>query len=173
MTGPAMPPVFDPRTPPTVPDWPRLRALYRDLLVSRLPLGGAVARLRGSLVYLASPYSLHVRGEDGAFDSGASAAMSARAAFWARLLAAEGVTAVSPVVLSAEMVHADRGALLDPLDAAFWDGWCHPLLRACEAVVIPPIAGWDLSLGVWREACAAIARNRRVYIVEEDRCLTD
>jgi hypothetical protein len=116
---------------------------------------------RGCLVYLATPYSREVTDEAGRFQRGQSLEMALYAAHHVALLAGRGITAISPVVLSADAVEAalvlgewpDR---LDPLNAPFWDRWCRPLLSRCDAVVVPDIAGWSRSRGIWAEVTWAI-----------------
>ncbi|RVV99716.1 DUF1937 family protein [Mesobaculum littorinae] len=151
---------------PSAPDWPGLAHAQGELALYHCPLFRAVADLRGQLVYLATPYTKPVTGDDGTFDLNASYAAVTTAARWSAMFAAEGVTAVSPIVMAGEMVHADPfHGDLDPLDQGFWADWCRPLLRACRAVVVPPIPGADVSTGVWAEALDAVSRNRRVYLI--------
>jgi hypothetical protein len=81
-------------------------------------------------------------------------------------LAEESVTAVSPVLLGLAMIEA-RGdgfsaSVLE--DAAFWAGWCRPILHACAAVVVPRHPGWDRSDGVAHEAEWALGRNTPVFV---------
>lgn len=151
------------------PDWPRLSAAYPGnvLLHVDCPLSDVASRVRGDLVYLATPYSRLVADGSGGWDRGLSLLLGTRAARWARALALEGVTAVSPIVMAVEICHADVEGLLDPLDDAFWSRWCQPLLSASAAVVVPPMVGWDQSAGVWREACWALRHNVPVYLIAE------
>ena len=72
-------------------------------------LGDVINHSRGCLSYLATPYSKLARDDDGAFSSAGSLECAARAARWARLLALEGITAVSPIIQAVEMVHVNPG----------------------------------------------------------------
>ena len=102
------------------------------LLRSDARLGDVISHSRGCLSYLATPYSKLARDDDGAFSSAGSLECAARAARWARLLALEGITAVSPIIQAVEMVHVDViDPQLDPLDERFWEGWC----RRCSTHV--------------------------------------
>lgn len=121
---------------------------------------------RGQLCYLATPYSKAAVLECGKWDPGASAACSVCAAEWSRLLALDGITAVSPIIQAVEMVHVDYfEPHLDPLDAQFWEGWCRPLLAASGVVIVPPIPGWKDSDGIWGEVCQALRLNRPVFLI--------
>ena len=129
-------------------------------------LGDVISHSRGCLSYLATPYSKLARDDDGAFSSAGSLECAARAARWARLLALEGITAVSPIIQAVEMVHVDViDPQLDPLDERFWEGWCQPLLNACGGVIVPPIPGWKESEGIWVEVCAALRAQRPVFLI--------
>lgn len=123
---------------------------------------GSVARSTSGLVYLATPYSKIAVDRAGRWSLVESMCASERAAKAAARLTALGITAVSPIVQAAAMCHASHA--LDPLDAVFWTRWCAPLLDACQAVVIPDIAGWDRSEGVWIEAREAVAQNKPVFV---------
>lgn len=159
--------------PPRI-DWP---ALARGGAVgSGLLRFGAtpaqVARRAGGMVYLATPYSREVVDSAGRWRLERSIDMALRAAQAAAELAALRVTAVSPVVLSAEMCAArdlrpGAGAEIDPLDQRFWGAWCAPILRASCAVVVPQIEGWQCSTGIWREVFWALERNMPVFIYAE------
>lgn len=123
-------------------------------------------RCQGRLSYLASPYSkpcLH----NGAWDEDLSLSLGFAAAKWVAELSLRGVTAMSPISQSAMMVSAVQRGRIDPLSVNFWEGWCRPLLHACEAVIVPPIAGWDESMGVWFEVQAALDANCPVYLLRE------
>lgn len=116
---------------------------------------------RGGLVYLATPYSREVTDEAGRFQRGQSLEMALYAAHHVALLAGRGITAISPVVLSVEAVEAalvlgEWSNRLNPLDADFWEKWYRPLLSRCDAVVVPDIAGWSRSRGIWAEVTWAI-----------------
>jgi len=136
--------------------------LYRgaslDQVADRCPAG---------MAYLATPYSKVVtEGVTGAWSPWRSEAAAHAASTWVSALADIQITAVSPIVLAVGAVHCG-GDQLDPLDHEFWMAWCAPILSASRAVIIPPINGWDDSLGVWQEAIAALTSNRSVYLISE------
>jgi len=157
---------------PQTPDWTpgALGALEAHL---RRDAGffAAAGDLRGCLVYLATPYSKLAVDERGRFSLGASLHAQMAATSWTSRFARAGVSAVSPIVMSADMVHFDqaqeRRPLLDPLDAPFWERWCRPLLLAADAVAVPPIAGWAQSAGIWREVLASLSALKPVWIIRE------
>lgn len=114
-------------------------------------------RCGGGIVYLATPYSHQVVRAGGAWDQVLSVAAMERAAGCAARAAAAGVTALSPVVLSAAICHAT--AQIDPLDARFWRRWCAPLLAVSGLVWVPDLPGWHRSAGIWHEVRAALEHN--------------
>lgn len=151
------------------PDWERLRTEFGfcALLQEAVPLSGFGGLTGGRLVYMATPYSKLVTADDGSWDHGRSVAVEVRTARWAREFALQGVTVASPIltacaILNADVLHCD----IDPLDDDFWACWCQPMLEACSAVVIPPMSGWDQSLGVYREALWALSYMVPVYLLE-------
>lgn len=155
---------------PQTRDWdaPALDAFAAACLFQRdARLVDVVSHCHGRLAYLASPYSKIARYDDGEWDPSESLLCADRAALWARQLAMEGVTAVSPIVQAVGMVHADfNDQRLDPLDVLFWEDWCRPLLNASGMVIVPPIAGWDYSDGIWVEVCEALKSQRRVFLIK-------
>ncbi|KEP69618.1 hypothetical protein DL1_03200 [Thioclava dalianensis] len=159
---------IDCRLPPE-PDWPWLISTYPGdvLLHVERSFQDIADRICGRLAYLATPYTREVLGADLHWDRGLSIAAEIRAARWARRFALAGATVVSPIILACAICHSDFEGDLSPLDEAFWARWCQPLLNACGAVVIPAIAGWDQSRGVWRDACWALQCNVPVYLVAE------
>lgn len=146
--------------------WPQLMRMA-PVWPGLLHLGAtaeSVARAASGQVYLASPYTLQVIDpRTGRWSRARSRTLAAAAALHAGLLARRGVTAVSPIVLSAAMCHLPATEL-DPLDERFWAGWCQHLLAVSRAVVVPDIPGWRQSLGVWREVIWALERNMPVHI---------
>ena len=119
----------------------------------------------GELAYLATPYTKLAANSE-RFSELASERCSIHAAVWAAALAVEGVTAVSPIVQAHEMVMSGLvGDQMDPLDAAFWERWCRPLLTASGVVIIPPIKGWQDSAGIWAEVCQALKLQKRVFVI--------
>lgn len=147
--------------------WIDLAAAYQPagLLSVNTPFIDALARCRGKMVYLATPYSREVLNYDGRWCPVRSDAMAFEAAKWAAHCAVNGVAVVSPVVQAVAMVNADIADAIDPLDEKFWTVWCAPLLHACGAVIVPPIAGWDRSRGVFHECSAALRRNIAVHLI--------
>ena len=127
-------------------------------------------------VYLATPYSREAVDDLGAWCYDRSRAMQRAAAHAAAELYRVGVSAFSPIVQSAAMVHAtgsfvgdDRSgvrfvASIDPLDSSAWSRWCQPFLNTCGAVVIPEIDGWDRSAGIFAEVRYALQRLLPIYI---------
>lgn len=150
------------------PDWRGLAALQlREKPFALLFFGcGAVdvlQRVPAGMVYLATPYSLEVVGPDGVWCAARSHDAAQRSAVEAARLAGLGVTAISPVVLSAAMCGPFRSAL-DPLDAGFWEGWCRPLLMASRGVAVPALRGWARSRGVWAEVLFGLRRQMPVLV---------
>ena len=121
-------------------DWPGLCAAKAGALIHVGCGPVTVAQRARRPVWLATPYSREVIGADGAGILALSVDVQVLAALEAARLMRVGVPAVSPIVLSAEMCHADRG--LDPLDHSAWLAWCAPLMAACGSVVVPDIPGW-------------------------------
>ena len=154
-------------------DWPGDLPPYaaKSLLYHNARLADVIAHCRGRLVYLATPYSKIAVGDDGQWDAILTMDVTTRAANWAGHLASEGITAVSPIVQSVEMVYASHVLAsdpLDPLDADFWTAWCAPLLEASAAVVVPPIRGWCESLGIRHEVIQALTSGRPVFVLHAD-----
>lgn len=158
-------------TSPDRIDWAALRPLYAGWgLRQDASLGDVAHHCRGHLTYLATPYSRQVVDhEDGAWDPNLSDDLGMVAAKWSRDLAIEGVTAISPILICVEMIARDFTGALDPLDHMFWSTWCRPLLRRSEVVIVPPIPGWDESLGVWQEVRWALMHQVPVFLISEDQ----
>lgn len=157
---------IDFRFPPR-PDWDWLRATYPGnvLLHVDCPLAAVAGHLRGRLAYLATPYSKLVVNDDLQFQRALAFDVEIRTARWARRLAVDGVTVASPILTVCAIIGADVEGHIDPLDDTFWTNWCRPMLTACGSVVIPPMAGWDESRGVWGEACWALRHNVPVWLI--------
>lgn len=124
-------------------------------------------------VYLATPYTLRAQ-VNGKWSYEASLYASAQAARELGRLARVGVSGISPIVQSAEMVHAEvserarKVEALDPLDAEFWERWCRPLLNVSGAIVVPDIEGWEDSAGVHREVMWTLREtNRPIFFYAE------
>ncbi|MGP3699209.1 DUF1937 family protein [Rhodobacter sp. NSM] len=169
-----------PMTAPMRPSFPA-RDPQWSLLAQHRAQGSGLLRFGASLylvarharwgrpVYLASPYTLRARAEDGSWSaSGSEAAMRDAAVECARLLEV-GVSAVSPIVQSAAMIHATRfpSMRLDPFNVPLWEEWCRPILDSCAAVVVPDIRGWSQSHGIWHEVRLALAGQMPVFVYAE------
>ena len=142
----------------------------RDRWNGRVHFGAGpstVARFTGgdSPVYLATPYT-KIAQNAGRWSYERSLYASAQAARELGRLARVQVSAISPIVQSAEIVHVERalsasGQRLDPLDARFWEDWCRPLLNVSCGVVVPDIDGWAQSGGVYREVMWTLRETQR------------
>lgn len=155
------------------PDWGVLFApQVRDRWEGKVFFGAGPATVArwangGAPVYLATPYSKRVtRGGKWAHDLSLYA--SAQAAREMSRLARVGITAVSPIVQAAEMVHSevaegvDGKSRLDPLDQDFWERWCRPLLATCCAIVVPDLDGWEQSEGIYHEVMTVLKDSNRL-----------
>ncbi|SDX91959.1 DUF1937 family protein [Roseicitreum antarcticum] len=159
---------------PDHPAWPLLMAPGARHRVSPLVRIGCdldeIARhAPAGIQYLATPFSRNVLGDDGGYCQTAGFDAAGRAGACARRLAMAGVTAISPVVQSVEMLSSRPATgvgadVPDPLDAAFWEVWCRPLLWACKSVIVADIAGWSASRGIWHEVVWALDRNMPVFV---------
>lgn len=151
---------------------PNLEAFENiGLFVKDAKLDEVVNLCKNRLCYLATPYTKIAQHDDGEFDPTESLDCATRAARWARLFALEGVTAVSPIIQSVEMVHSEfLEQSLDPLDVQFWEQWCFPLLRQSEAIIVPPVGGWDTSDGIWGEVRYALMSGRKVVTIYAGEC---
>ncbi len=154
---------------PFAPDWdsPVLDNYGRACLFHRdASLADAVQHCRSRLCYLATPFPAQSDYIDGQWCAASAVESSVRAARWLRLLAVEGLTAVSPVSQAVELVQADHvDQQLDPMDDAFWTLWARPLLFACGAVIVPQVPGWRDSDAVWRDVRAALHVSRSVFLI--------
>ena len=155
---------------PASPRWSWLRYRWNRtaLLNFDLPFDLIAARCRFAQVYLATPYTLLAKDGAGEWSTHGSDAAAKHAALWARRLALRSVASASPIIQSVAMINADSLGHLDPLNEAFWSGYCQPILAASWAVIVPPIDGWSRSLGVWREVCYALERNKPVFVIQEE-----
>ncbi|MFV0386523.1 DUF1937 family protein [Paracoccus sp. (in: a-proteobacteria)] len=154
--------------PATVPDWPWLMQVFSGscLLHEDCTIADIVQRVGGGrLAYLATPYTKLVLDDDRNFDWRAHLKVRVRTSRWAAELAIEGVTAASPVLMACAICESGVTGCPHPLDEAFWSRWCQPMLAASGAVIVPPMAGWDVSRGVWREVCWSLRQNRPVYLI--------
>ncbi|MBL4761700.1 MAG: DUF1937 family protein [Gammaproteobacteria bacterium] len=150
-----------------VPDWAGLLSgdyVGAGLLIDGLPLKETSKRCAGGLVYLATPYSKPVLDDDGAWCSFRSRRAALLAANVMARFGVLGVTAISPIMCSHMMVENALSGDIDPMDEKFWAKWCLKLLNKCDAMIVPPIIGWDDSCGVWAEARWMLASNRPVFV---------
>lgn len=159
---------------PHDPDWdhPTLeRYQIAGLLRRSMSLPDTLNRARGRLCYLATPYSREVVTAAGTWDPVLSLQSVIAAARWAAMFAAQGVTAISPVVQSGEMLHCDAASgtpgRLDALDGQFWEAWCWPFLMASDLVIVPPMTGWQASAGLWTEVRTSLMTSRQVIVLAE------
>ena len=154
---------------PEDPDWDWLRQTFPAGTGLRFGVGlcDVIGQCTGRLAYLATPYSKLVVDDDGRWQADLSRIHEARASRWARALALDGITAISPILMACGICHADLEGYFDPLDNGFWAAWCQPLLRRSDTVIIPQMYGWQDSRGVWREACHALCHNQPVFVIEE------
>jgi hypothetical protein len=155
---------------PAHPDWQWLRRAGAPdgLLWLDCSFDLAATRARGSLAYLAAPYTREVTAGDGLWCEDLSDLAEARVARWAHAFALAGVTVASPIGGACELLRADVEGRLDPLDDAFWARWCRQMLHACGSVLVPPMPGRDDSAGVWHEVGSALARNVPVFQIAGD-----
>jgi hypothetical protein len=132
-------------------------------------------KTRGMLCYLASPYSHEVIGEDGHWRETLSEWNAARVCRLAALFAAQGVTAISPVLSSSLMTYStvcgfeNYNPPADPLDAEYWTYWYGPLLSSSQCVIVHALNGWRESAGIWQEVEAALKSGKPIYLTEEKR----
>lgn len=150
--------------------------LIRDHAGSGLLVQGAspevVARQVSRLAFLATPYRGAAVDAAGEWDYRLSYNAQFRPAFEALRLMQVGVTALSPVVLSVEMLHASCEGVqpvpaVDPFDEAIWWPWVLRMLDRCDAVVVPDVPGWAGSAGVLRCVRRALGRNVPVFVYAE------
>ncbi|SER50455.1 protein of unknown function [Tranquillimonas rosea] len=146
--------------------WPSLRRAAPSHMHSNMPLSRSTEAGRGRLVYVATPFRRHVIDDAGRFSPALAIETAEKAHRWVRTLAVEGVTAISPIVLSVDLT-AGSADDLDPMDDGFWTAWFHPLLVRSQLVVIPPLPGWRESEGVWREAITALRHGIPVHCIGE------
>ncbi|WP_417258154.1 DUF1937 family protein [Celeribacter sp.] len=153
-------------------DWDLLAESYGGpggLLNVDVSADDVARELSGRLVYLATPYTKQVRdAETGKFVLWMGEGMAQEAARWSAILAASGITAISPIVAAQAIIETDASGGIDPFDHKFWTDWCWPLLTRSQAVVVPPIVGWERSSGVFCEAAHALRAVKRVMVIKDD-----
>jgi hypothetical protein len=136
----------------------------------------------GGYVYLATPYSKRVVDRLGRWSLGQSGYLEDEASKEVGRLKKAGISAFSPIVASASVVHATLNPYAihpvpdpchDPLDADAWLDWCMPFLWSARALVVPDLAGWDQSKGIKAEVMQALEAKLPVLVYakgESDAC---
>lgn len=123
--------------------------------------------LEGVQFYLASPISKRVeRARVRGFGDIVAEDCARDAEAWVAKLLPLGIAAVSPISQSVRAVQADRRVSPDILDVPFWMDWSAKLLRASQAVIVPPIDGASESVGILEEIKVSIAADCPVFIIE-------
>jgi hypothetical protein len=148
-------------------DWAFLAAEFdgSELFFGNATLDFAASLCRGQVAYLAAPFSRRAVSRDGAYDLVGAGAATFEASKWAGLCLCAGQPVLSSVGLISDMVAADLHDAFDPCDRAFWSTFCKPLAARCDVVFVPPIAGWDESLGVFEAVGDALAMQKRVFLI--------
>lgn len=126
-------------------DWGdlRMRRSVRSIEAAELDVP------RGARVYLSTPISAYLaRGE-------ADLCLHL-AAEWQAWLLSEGIPAICPALLTVPPVFARGddpvGRMLQAMEHDWWMFHCHAWMDCCHWCVVPPIEGWQESLGVYIEA---------------------
>jgi len=134
-----------------------------------------VARCRGQLVYLATPYSRRVIGPDGRWSAELNRGLAYESAFEAGRLVMLGQSVHAPILQSAMMcdvwAHQIEGLsrhplgqqFPDPMDPEFWEAVNRAALFAAGAVVVPDLPLWHQSAGVLDEVHQTLRANRQVF----------
>jgi hypothetical protein len=148
-------------------DWAFLAGEFdgSELFFSNATLDFAVSLCKGQVAYLAAPFSRRAVSRDGAYDLVGAGAATFEASKWAGLCLSAGQPVLSSVGLISDMVAADLHGAFDPCDRAFWATFCKPLAARCDVVFVPPIVGWDESLGVFEAVSDALAMQKRVFLI--------
>lgn len=139
------------------------------LLRTGVSVPDLAVRARGRQVYVATPFTLRLRGRTVYGRGVAAHRVAVEAAQALDALAREGVSAVSPVLMAVSMIQS-RSLSEAPtaqggyLDHAFWMDWSRRILEASGAVWVPDMDGWQASVGIAREVEWALARNVRVFV---------
>lgn len=140
-------------------DWHELRAMPG---VRRIP-AEALDLPHGEIVYVATPIRQYLaRGEAGQCVQ--------LAAEWQAWLLSEGLSPVCPVLLTVPPLLARGddhvGLMLQAMEHDWWMRRCLPWMDACNACVVPPITGWQMSEGAWQEAMTFARWRRPVRLLE-------
>lgn len=140
------------------PDWGDLQRDFVGLGgLLEVPTNEVKRRAAGRLGLLAVPYAGLRLGREVAAD---------QAQNWRAHLLPE-VVCISPV-LDAQLM-LDCGLRSEAVDDAGddWPALVRKHLRLCDAVIIPPIAGWDRAQDVFQIAATALNFNKHVFIIKE------
>lgn len=140
------------------PDWDDLRLDFLGLGgLQDMPAKEIKRRASGRLAMLAVPYASLGLGREVAAD---------QAQHWKAQLLPE-VVCISPA-LDAQLM-LDCGLRAEALDDAGgdWHELVRKHLRFCDAVIIPPIEGWDQAQDVFQIAATALNLNKHVFIIRE------
>lgn len=104
--------------------------------------------------YMASPYTLHSAGLDGAAKAAARCAGS---------LLRAGVQVYSPIAHCHSLA---TSALINPRDRDFWLRHCRVMFEPCGALIVAMLEGWRESFGVGEEIKWARELNRPIFWLE-------
>ena len=140
------------------PDWRDLRFDFCGLGgFQELPAAEVKRHAAGRLALLAVPYFGLTRGREAAAD---------QARNWQAQLLPE-ISCLSPALDVQLMLDCGEpiGDLAD--DAAAWGAFVRRYFRFCEAVIIPPIEGWDQARDVYQIAATALSVNIPFFLIKE------
>lgn len=113
--------------------------------------------LRGSLCYLATPYTHYKLGlEAAAYDAAEIAAK----------LMKRGLFIFAPIPHSHAIAKVGR---LDKTDADFWEWADRPFVERSDALIVAMMEGWEDSRGVQHEVASFLIANKPVIYVEPDK----
>jgi hypothetical protein len=105
---------------------------------------------RGTLVYLATPYTAYVQGHLTAY---------VRAAKLAAALLREGVSVYSPIAHMHPLAEFGR---LDLADRNLWRDLDDAILGKADMLLVAHLDGWDASEGIAHEVDAFAAAGKRI-----------
>jgi len=137
------------------PDWPKLSSDWQKTVLLHMDASmcALAVRAAGLEAYLATPMPVH--GSDPVF-------VADLADGWRRsLIGLARVRCYAPLA-NAQIIADFTGA-----DASVCRPQISTELRLVDVVVVPPMAGWESSVDVWRVVCAALAANIPVYVLAE------
>jgi len=109
--------------------------------------------------YLATPYSKYPGGIDLAFRHAACIAGN---------LVKHGYRVYSPIAHTHPLaLHAG----IDPLDHKIWLPFDETMMKACEAILVAKMLGWETSFGVQHEISVFRDADKRVFALEIDNLM--